>query len=248
MPLAAIAGLPAILLFAVMVPVKVGLSVSVGTLVVSTASVTAPAVPPPVKPNPAVTPVTSFEVFRLRVTLPEVPPPRRSVPAVTPVIVPLPDPGKVCPGAKLIVPSVLKNMPVSAGVPPVALASRLKVAPGLAVLLPVGSACHWKAGKTGVLVEELYELAWKNIGKESKPPELVALPARETFNRPRQMDLPLTSNTAVELGTSPTPMPVALEKRIELPTVVVPVKTGRNPVVPPGGCDVGSWRRERSGW
>ena len=48
------------------------------------------------------------------------------------------------------------------------------------------------------------------------------------------MDLPLTSKTAVELGMSPTPMPVEDEKRMESATVVVPVKTGRKPVVPPG--------------
>ena len=94
-------------------------------------------------------------VSRLSVTVPEVPPPRSAVPAMTLVMVPAPVPGKVCPGAKLMVPFALKEKPVSVGEPLPAVESRFSVAVGEAVLLPWGSACNWKRGSTADMVEEL---------------------------------------------------------------------------------------------
>ena len=57
----------------------------------------------------------TFVVSRFSMTAPAVPPPVRSVPAVMPVIVPGPVPGKVWPEAKVICPLLLILNPVSAG-------------------------------------------------------------------------------------------------------------------------------------
>lgn len=64
-------------------------------------------------------------------------------------------PGRVCPGAKLMVPLALKERPVLVAAAVVVEESRFSVAEGAAVLLPVSTACHSKRGLTGALLEEL---------------------------------------------------------------------------------------------
>lgn len=63
---------------------------------------------------------------------PLIPPPTRPDPAVTPVIVPLPVPGKVCPEAKATIPLGATDNPVGAGALLPAPNSRLRLAEGLA--------------------------------------------------------------------------------------------------------------------
>jgi hypothetical protein len=68
----------------------------------------------------------------LRLTLPLVPPPLRPEPAVTPVIVPDPAPGKVWPDAKEMIPVGAIERFVGVGVPEPDPNNRLKFADGLA--------------------------------------------------------------------------------------------------------------------
>ena len=77
------------------------------------------------------------------------------MPAMTPVMVPAPVPGKVCPGAKLMVPFALKEKPVSVGEPLPAVEEQIQGGLREAVSLPWGSACNWKRGSTADMVDEL---------------------------------------------------------------------------------------------
>jgi hypothetical protein len=78
-------------------------------------------------------------VLSLNVKLPLVPPPSSPEPAATPVIVP--DPGKVCPAANLMMPLVAIESPVSVGVEVPEPNNKFSVPEGEGVLLPAGSAC-----------------------------------------------------------------------------------------------------------
>ena len=80
------------------------------------------------------------EVLSFKVTLPLFPPPVRPDPAATPVMVPAP--GNVWPGAKVRIPLLLTLTPVSAGTAAPAPNNRFKVPEGAAVLLAAGSAFH----------------------------------------------------------------------------------------------------------
>src|SRR5579864_2416290 len=100
-------------------------------------------------------------VSTLSVTLPLPPPPVRSDPAVTPVIVPFPVPGKVCPAANVICPLLAMFRPVSAALLVPEANSRFNVPEGVAVLLLAGSACHWNVCVTAFPVLLLNdEAAW----------------------------------------------------------------------------------------
>src|SRR5580658_1719000 len=76
------------------------------------------------------------------VTVPVVPPPVRPDPAVTPVRVPVP--GKACPPANVICPLLATLSPVSTGTFLSVLKSRFNDPVGLPVSLPTGSACKVK--------------------------------------------------------------------------------------------------------
>ena len=117
-------------------------------------SVTVPpnaTVPPPDKPDPACTViellasilfVTAAEGM-LIVPLLVIGPPVRPAPVPTLVTVPLPVPGKVCPEAKLRIPFLLTDIPVSL-MDPVTPYSRFSVSLVLEVSFPTGSACQRK--------------------------------------------------------------------------------------------------------
>src|SRR5260221_6840719 len=124
-------------------------------------------------------------------TLPLVPPPTSPDPAVTPVMVPAP--GKVCPEANLIRPLPAMFIPVSVGLTP-APNKRFSVPVGVAVLLPAGSACHWKNWLTGAAVVLLNDEASIMKGSELNPALAVAAPWLGNSKAPRTRALPPTSS------------------------------------------------------
>ena len=84
-------------------------------------------------------------VGMLSVPVPVIGPPVKPAPLPTLVTVPLPPPpGKVCPVANVICPLLAMCNPVSAGLVAPVPNRRFKVADGVAVSLPAGSASHWK--------------------------------------------------------------------------------------------------------
>ena len=121
----------------------------------STARVSFPPVPPPVRPVPAMTPVTTLVVSRFSVTLPVVPPPMRSVPAVTPVMVP-PDSGEGLPRCEV---DRAVGVEGEAGLGCSGAGGRGKQVErgGRRSGVVAGHlACHSKRGFTTVLLDELY--------------------------------------------------------------------------------------------
>ncbi len=119
-------------------------------------SVTVPpnaTVPPPDSPDPACTVIDGFASIVLvtpaagilMVPLVVIGPPVSPAPVFTLVTDPPLPPGKVCPEAKLISPLLAIESPVSVGAAPLDPNSRFNEPDGLAVLFPVGSACHWKS-------------------------------------------------------------------------------------------------------
>ena len=66
-------------------------------------------------------------------------------PAPLPTLVTVPMPEKVCPGAKVIRPLLVTLSPVSVGVAPFSPNNRSSLPDGELVLLPTGSASHWKS-------------------------------------------------------------------------------------------------------
>src|SRR5438445_3339943 len=130
-----------------------------------------------VKDGFASMPLSTPEGAMLRLTAPVVPPPVRPEPAITPVIVPEPPPGGVWPGAKLIVPLAFTLRPVSATVP-LEPNRRFIVAEGVPVVFEpgTGSACQRKIWFCAALTELLKTEATLSSALELKACEAVAVP------------------------------------------------------------------------
>jgi hypothetical protein len=141
-------------------------------------------VPPPDNPEPAVTVIEGVANMAFvipPVAMPMVPvlvivPPVSPVPAATLVTVPEPVPGKVWPEAKVMRPLLATESPVSVGVVPFAPKRRCRLPEGLAVSLPVGSACQRKRCGTDAAVLLLNDALMKSSGLELKPAVAVAAP------------------------------------------------------------------------
>src|SRR5262249_15854165 len=101
----------------------------------------------------------------------------------------VPVPGKVCPEAEWMRPLLAIWKPVSAGGVPER-NSRFKVADGLVVLLPSGSAFHWKVWFTGAWVLLLKEDAARFCGCEIAPLAVVAGTVGGKLSSPRRMVAP----------------------------------------------------------
>src|SRR5208282_2761412 len=105
--------------------------------------------PPPDNPVPACTVTEEFASMlfvtpalgMLIVPLVVIGPPVRPAPVPTLVTVPLPTPGKVCPEAKVRIPVLATDSPVSL-IDPVTPYSKLSDAPVFVESFPCGSACH----------------------------------------------------------------------------------------------------------
>src|SRR5580698_429485 len=110
----------------------------------------------------------------LSVTVPLVPPPLSPEPAVTPVMVPLPVPGNFCPLANVICPLLATETPVSVGVAPLAPNNRFSFPDGVLVLLPAGSVCQRNSSFCAALAVLLNDEAARSNGFELKPAEAVA--------------------------------------------------------------------------
>ncbi len=91
-------------------------------------------------------------------------------------MLPLPTPGIVWLGAKLMTPLPAINKPVSVGVPEPERYSRLSVPEGLVVLLAAGSAFQRNSCGTAAPVPLLNEEATQSAGLEAKPCVAVAVP------------------------------------------------------------------------
>src|SRR2546427_2898080 len=122
--------------------------------------------------------LSTLEGAMLRLTAPVVPPPVRPEPATRPVIVPEPPPRGVWPGAKLIVPLAFTLRPVSATAP-LEPNRRFIVAEGVSVLfeLSTGSACQRKIWFCAAPAELLKTEATLSSALELKACEAVAVPA-----------------------------------------------------------------------
>src|SRR5579864_1878745 len=110
------------------------------------------------------------------------------------VTVPDPVPGKVCPAANVICPVLLILNPVSDGTAVPEPNSRFSVPEGVAVSLPVGSACHWKVWFTAFEVELLNDEATKFSSCEFLPVTAVAAPDAGSVKGPRTAAEPCTSS------------------------------------------------------
>ena len=130
------------------------LPLSTGILVVSILNVRLPPSgtrPPPVRPVPVLIVVDELAsmglltplVAMLNVPLVVIGPPVS--PGPLPTLVTVPMPGKLCPVAKVIWPLLAMFNPVSVGVAPLAPNNRSSLPDGELVLLPTGSASHWKS-------------------------------------------------------------------------------------------------------
>jgi len=190
-------------------------------------SVTLPpnaALPPPLRPVPAVTlsdglasmALVTPPLAMLKVPLLVIGPPVKPAPLPTLVTVPAPAiPGKVCPEAKLIWPLLAIDRPVSAGVPVPERYSKFSVPEGLAVLLPAGSASQENSCGTAALVPLLNAEAIKSMGFETKPCVAVAVPVAGMIV-PAAVSSPLSVavvplSAPVKLAVPPESKPVALK-------------------------------------
>lgn len=143
-------------------------------------------VPPPERPDPAVTvmellasmafvtPADGMLIMPLEV----IGPPVNPAPVATLVTVPLPPlpPPKVWPGAKVIRPLLAIESPVSVGLLPFDPNSRFRDPEGVNESLPVDSAIQRKSCMIASEVELLNEEACKSSGFELKPCVAVAVP------------------------------------------------------------------------
>ncbi len=136
-------------------------------------------------------------------------PPVSPAPVATLVTVPLPVPGKVCPEAKLTSPLLAIESPVSVGATPLDPNSRFNEPDGLAVLFPVGSACHRKSWATADALVLLNADACQSTGFELKPCAAVAVPVFGN-NAPASETVPLNVplvNVAVVPFSAPVRVP-----------------------------------------
>src|SRR5690242_14301500 len=85
--------------------------------------------------------------------------------------------------------------PVSVGLAPEP-NNRFSVPDGVAVSLPVGSACHWNIWLTALLVPLLNDDASRLKGPELDPALAVAVPRLGNCTWPRTTALPFTSSVA----------------------------------------------------
>jgi hypothetical protein len=153
-------------------------------------SVTVPpsaTVPPPDNPDPAFTVMEGFASMVLVtpaagiliVPVAVIGPPVRPAPVLTLVTVPpppLPPPGNVWPGAKVINPLLAIESPVSVGEFPPDPNSRFKEPEGVDESFPAGSAIHRKSCAMADDFELLNEDACKSRAFELKPALVVAVP------------------------------------------------------------------------
>src|SRR5450432_1040926 len=126
--------------------------------------------------------------------------------------------------------------PVCAGAATPCPYSKFNVAPGMAVLLFEGVACHWNVWFTGVLVALLNEDATKSSGCDTFPADAVAAPVAGNTSVPRIALPPWTSNAVVGAVVlmpifAVAPLPVCV--MAELWTLVAVVQSGRAFTVPP---------------
>src|ERR1700686_2821388 len=123
--------------------------------------------------------------------------------------------GNVCPDANVIWPLLEIDSPVSPGVAVPDPNSRFNLPNGVAVLFPVGSACHRKVSFTAFSVLLLNDEAVKFSGCEFFPAAEVAGAVAGRLSAPRKMPVPVTSSLAAG-AVLPTPTLVPLSKTCEL--------------------------------
>src|SRR5215469_4166028 len=104
-----------------------------------------------------------------------------------------------------MIPVLLMERPVSAGVPVPEANSKFSFPEGEALLFPTGSACQRKFCGTETCVELLNAEASKSNGWESNASVEVAVPVNGNDNWPRIVAPPFTSNLAAG-AVVPTPM------------------------------------------
>src|SRR5450432_1735191 len=126
--------------------------------------------------------------------------------------------------------------PVCAGAATPCPYSRFNVAPGMAVLLFEGVACHWNVWFTGVLVALLNDDATKSSGCDTFPADAVAAPVAGNTSVPRIALPPWTSRAVVGAVVlmpifAVAPIPVCV--MAELCTFVAVVQSGKAFTVPP---------------
>src|SRR5215472_8745403 len=113
--------------------------------------------------------------------------------------------GRVCPVAKVMMPLLLMERPVSVGVAEPEANSRLNLPEGLAVLFATGSACQRKCWLTAAWLLLLKEEASASSGWELNPCVAVAVPVAGNCSVPRMVAPPFTSSFAAGVVV-PIPM------------------------------------------
>src|SRR5215469_1033107 len=130
-----------------------------------------------------------------------------------------------------MMPVLLMERPVSAGVAEPEANSRLNLPKGLAVLFPTGSACQRKCWLRAAWVLVLKTEANASSGWEMNPFVAVAVPVAGNCKVPRMKAPPLTSN--VPAGwVLPMPTFPPIWKMMEFPRVLLLVQMGMKLVVP----------------
>lgn len=122
-----------------------------------------------------------------------------------PPLVPLPLP-KVCPGAKVIRPLLAMERPVSVGELPFDPNSRFNLPDGVAVSLPVGSACQRKSCVTANELVLLKDDDCKSNGLEMNPCVAVAVPIPGNNAPPAETVLVKAAVVPVNPPVSPPPL------------------------------------------